>query len=683
MQFTDEQSEAIERADQDLVILAGAGSGKTMVLTEMVVRLIREKQVDPASIVLITFTEKAAGELKERLCRRLEKPLSFLEGMPVGTIHSFAARLLREESQDLPSDFVIWDESRSMLERSRTVHQELKKRLQAPSDGEATLAMEYGWSVLHNLLSRQLAMRWKLEAIKGDSFSANGEIMWAEHAKLYESIRQAYQEHKQRHGALDFEDLEEEAVRLLQDRARCAVLQQRYAYLFVDEYQDISPLQYQVIQSLYAPGLNHLVVVGDPLQSIYRFRGADLSLFTKTKESLVARGGQELHLLTNFRTQRQLIDQLQPVFNELFGAEFLGMSGIREDDGGGLLILDLPESKTLGERREAEVECVLDQLETRLAAGTAPDEIAILFRTRAAMERYEDGLAAREIPYHSQQGDFLLEQPEVVDQLNVFRALLYPEDSVAWAGVLRCPLGGLSDDALWVLKQSGSLAWDAKPLGLDAADQKHWQDISAWWQALREEVPALKASELAQRLLRRVRSRAAYQAAGQWQNLKAWHAFLQWMEEIDPFDLKEMLEVVEGFRADGARIPAWQDPAEQTGVQLMTVHGAKGLEFSVVVVADLGSSLPSPRDPILAEPGIGVGMKRLDAEAVGLRQNLVDTETYQDVKAALQAKEWAESRRLLYVACTRACDELWLPLARNKKEKRDTWNKWLCEALET
>ncbi len=669
MKLTEEQAAAVARADQDLVLRAAAGSGKTFVLTEIVHRLITEFQVPPAEIVVVTFTEKAAHELKSRIARRLEKPLAFLEDCPIGTIHSFATRLLRSGADWLPRDFVIWDEHRAVLERSRIVHQEIENLLKSPSEELSELIAEYGWRTLVALMSSLLGARWKIRALAESK--EEHPPLWSACCDLYQQLLNVFTEHKRRHGAVDFEDLEECALQLLERRGdRIAA---KFRHILVDEYQDISPPQYQLIHQLHKPGTNRLVIVGDPLQSIYRFRGAEVALFEQTCQELRESSATEVELLNNFRSDAGLIESLNTVFQSVFGESYHPMRGIHKgSESPPLQVLALPKTRTLTERREAEAGQLVEHIKKMIQAGRPPEDFAILFRTRAAMSCYEDALEAEGIPYQSQQGNLLLEQQEVIDQINVFRALCHPEDTVARIGVMRSPLGGISDESLWAYHEAA----ESKALGTE------WEDFQVWWDSLCIEAPHLKASEIAHRVWQRLVQRGYYKEGPERRHLKQWIAFLEWMEQIDPFELQDLLDVIEGFREDGARIAEVDaDDEAATGVQLLTVHGAKGLEFPVVTVADLTAALPNPRGPILVDPACGVGMRSLDQEAKGLRDELMDTDAYLELKDFIREQEIAESRRLLYVACTRAQECLILALDRNRKETQPTWNKWLCEAL--
>ena len=212
-ELTNEQSEALSHAGQDMVLVAAAGSGKTFVLTEIFAHLVQEQGLAPKEIVAITFTEKAAGELKGRIAQRIGSARSELDDAPIGTIHSFAANRLREAATELPRDFVIWEENRSQLERSRIVHQELRYRLHHPTESLAKLISEYGWRPVSRLLTVQLGMRWQLPRL----VELSRDPLWLAFRALYEQDEVAYTRHKPLHDALDFEDLEEAALRLLGD----------------------------------------------------------------------------------------------------------------------------------------------------------------------------------------------------------------------------------------------------------------------------------------------------------------------------------------------------------------------------------------------------------------------------------------------------------------------------------
>ncbi len=671
MQLTEAQEKAIGAAERDLVIVAGAGSGKTFVLTEIACRLLQEHQVSPEQLAVITFTEKAARELRERIQVRLGAEEDFLARCSIGTIHSFAADLLRRFKSDLPPSFVIWDENRAALERSRVVHETLESWLHSPPDSLARLLDEYGWRRLRQFLSTHLGSRWQLNRVSGLQTSST---LWQDYQELYGQLAARYREYKRRQGVLDFEDLEEELLRLLQQETYRSHCQQAFCHLLVDEYQDTSHNQHEIIRKLHEPGQNHLVLVGDPLQSIYRFRGAEPELFYRAREEHREAGALEVDLRINFRSTPSLVETLNQIFMSLFAEGYHPMTGVKEDASMSTLeILSLPKVRTLTERRASEATQVADRIEQLLKEGRCASDFAILFRTRSAMAAYEEELAERGLPFQGGGGCRLLEQQEILDQLQLFRVLCRPEDRLAWVGLLRSPLGGITDEMIWQLQDK------KKPEGLTTEEQRCWDNFDTWWQQLAAEAPHLKAFEIAQRSFLRFRSNAFHASGQSRSNLLQWIAWLEWVESTDPFSLSEILELVETLRSDQARLMELSPPVtDRETISLLTVHGAKGLEFPIVVVADLTASIRTSSDALLLDREAGIGMRTRDREVLGLQDRLQEGEEYQRVKKEAHEKDLEESKRLLYVACTRAQECLILPLVTDRKKKGNNWNDWLC-----
>jgi superfamily I DNA/RNA helicase len=637
MRLTREQEEAIENYDQDLVLVAGAGAGKTMVLTEIAARLFEEKAVSPQNVAIITFTEKAAAELKRRLLDRIKKPETFLHHCPIGTIHHFAWMLLKRSDHRV-SSWKLWDEVRSSHERSRMVHESLTALFQDPSDDFKKVLDEYGWHRLVSLLNEHLSHRWQFRRLQKTA----DDSLWQSYWRLYQHVLSSYQAHKAEHRVMDFEDIEETILDLLRMPIEQKKLQDSLRHILVDEYQDVSWAQHEIFMALHRRGYNKMIVVGDSHQSIYRFRGAEPALFERYRADCAKNDIREIPLMTNFRSAPSLIEHFNIIFSGLF-PQFDPIKANRTDRNvDALRVLSLPKCRWLSETRLAEARAVSKVLHEKKKGGSAWADCAILFRTRAAMPVYESVLTEQEIPYQTQGGQYLLKQRVVLEQINLLRALICMNDKMSRYATEQSPLR----------------------------------------ESLKSEISQQKASDIARSAFFESQ-RAEYDySPEERRSLLQWIALLENFEE-DPLDLEDTLSLVEGLIEDEARIMTVSPQRRQENkVSLLTVHAAKGLEFSTVILADLCATMPMRRELILFDPPQGIGLRRLDHAALGLKDQFIDSKGYEKIYQDLMLQEMEESRRLLYVACTRAIDSLILPLDYSRAEKLKTWNSLLCQNLE-
>jgi ATP-dependent exoDNAse (exonuclease V) beta subunit len=777
--FTDEQLTAVERRDGDLLLDANAGSGKTSVLVERFVRSVLNDGVEVTSILAITFTEKAAAELRERIRERLravhaEDPAHATDRAWISTIHSFCARVLRANAllAGIDPSFTVLDELESQrlagpafdaaIEDAAqlspdaiellagygvpalrfaigALHGELRSRgLLSPAlppiapapaldePREALLAARAQLAAELGALSPTATVQTALERLErcasvvapaepwpsdldearlpggnGTSLATRACVAYREeldrfkqacagrHAvrahrlldALLVSFGVRYAELKRERSALDFADLELLTRDLLRgDRGVRERYAGRFAQIMVDELQDTNPVQLELIESI---ARQNLFTVGDALQSIYGFRHADVTLFERRRAQLAERG-RHATLAINFRSRREILDALNIGFAPELGERFTPLLAGRADAAGDeprveLLIVDRAADWIKDELavawRAAEARVLAGRIRALLRDGASARDVVVLTRATTDLRAYERALEDLGIPTYMIGGRGYWSHPQVIDVVAYLSALANPLDGEALYTVLASPLVGCSSDALVVLAAAGrSLGRDPwwvlrEPEGsldgLDPVDRSRLERFAAWFAAERTSVARSGIEELIERALEQTGYDLAMLAmpGGERRlaNVRKLMRLGREHESAEGRDLQGFVELVR--ERSGASSDAPGDSRESEApvegealdaVRLMTIHRAKGLEFEIVCVADLG------REPrygaelvrvagdgrlglMLARPGTGRRVPALDYDALG---------------AERAQAEASEERRLFYVAMTRARERL-------------------------
>lgn len=399
-----EQQKAVQATEGPVLILAGAGSGKTRVLTYRVAYLITVKKVSPHNILMVTFTNKAAAAMKERISKLLASHLG--QGnkheLPyAGTYHSFCAKVLRIDGKHLgiPQDFLIYDEQDSL-----DAVKDIMKRLDI-----STKSFNPG-AVLHTISEA------KNELI--------GPTEYPQYARGYfqETVSTIYFEYQKllhENGALDFDDLLMQTVILFQkNRELLGIYQEKYQYVLVDEYQDTNHAQYNLTKML-AGRYNNLCVVGDASQSIYRWRGADFRNILNFKHDFPS--CKEFHLEQNYRSTQVILDAAFGVINKNTTHPILKLW---TDRTGG-------DKITLYEaRNEHDEASYISQI--ILQANRPFTDHAILYRTNAQSRVLEESFLHAGIPYILVGGTRFYDRKEIKDVLSYLRLLFNPKDTVSY-----------------------------------------------------------------------------------------------------------------------------------------------------------------------------------------------------------------------------------------------------------
>ncbi len=615
MELNDVQRQAVEHPGGPLLVLAGAGSGKTRVLTGRIAHLVRERGVPPWAILAFTFTNKAAREMKERALRLLDAGDNDL-GVWLGTFHGTCVRILRRHAELLgfPKAFVIYDtdDQRSLLkELLRGIGAD--DRLLTPAGAGARIS------------------RLKNEGITPEVFAAEGGgLLDRQLAEVYAG----YEKGLRGRAAMDFDDLLLYTTRLFElDPGVHRQYADRFRHVLVDEYQDTNSIQFGLIERLSSVHRN-LLVVGDDDQSIYGWRGADVGNILSFEERFP--DATVLRLTQNYRSTRTILRAANHVVKnnaarkekELWTENAVG-------DRLGLHLL--PDEEAEGER------VVSLLLEEQRLRGRANRDFAVLYRTNAQSRTVENALRRSAIPYQLTGGVSFYERREVKDLLAYLRALVQPRDAVSWYRIVNVPsrsIGKTTLDRFRAFAEAEGLTVPEAlrhPRMADAvgvAASKKLAEV-AWLFESMASLLALPPAESLSELVAKIRYREYLLEDSPVDAMERIENVEELITGADAYARRVEEPTVEGFLSEVALLTdkdIWED-GEDT-VNLMTIHSAKGLEFPIVFV-------------------------------VGMEEGLLPHASSLD-----HPKELEEERRLFYVALTRARERVHLLQA----SFRRAWN---------
>ncbi len=708
--LTDEQQHAVARRHGALALSAAAGSGKTSVLVERFVAAVREDGLSPAQILAITFTDRAAAELRERVRARFlelgeRAAARDTEAAFVSTFHGFCARLLRSHALQagVDPDFEILDEGLAGRMRLRAFSRALGEFLSEGGEQAVELAAAYGGDRLRAMIeSVHAALRSRGEIAPRLPIPAGGEPAavraCAQLDQLLAAFTSAYEAAKRTRGALDFDDLELRARDLLvREQGIRARWSERFELLMVDEFQDTNPRQLAILEAL---ARENLFTVGDELQAIYGFRNADVRLF-RARNAALAQTGGVLELNANFRAREQVLDVIATIFQERLptfsaphaarGAGEFPAAGLQSASPAVELLLvdrsgwgeEAELARELGAGlpraapwRQAEARMLAARVAQLVhAGGLAGGQIAVLLRALGDIDVYERALQQAGLRTIASAGAFWGQQ-QVEDLLAYLRALANPLDELALYGALASPLAGehVSLDALALLsraaREHGGRAFecalgDARSGQLEELPAPERLAIVGFCERLaaeRAELSRRSISELLERAVASSAYRAHLAAAGGGgeravANLNKLLRLARRFEAREGRDLRGFLDHVAYLKQSprGGESEAPVEGAEPDAVRLMSIHAAKGLEFPVVCVADLGRG-PNLRMPDLLVDGerIGLSLAALDGSPSAPALD------YEELCAERRRDEAEEEDRIAYVAMTRAREMLLL-----------------------
>jgi DNA helicase-2/ATP-dependent DNA helicase PcrA len=594
------QLEAVTHTEGPMLVLAGAGSGKTRVLTHRIAYLIDVKGVSPYNILAVTFTNKAAGEMKERVIALAGRPGEFVT---VGTFHSFCVRLLRAESDSFHRpNFSIYDTADQLsLIKQAMIMAEISESRAKPA------------AILGAISDAKNELVGPSEYNAGTYFE-----------ELVRRVYPVYMDLLRQNAAFDFDDLIMEAVKYLQTHPdRLEMYAERFRYILVDEYQDTNHAQYTLV-NLLASRHKNLFVVGDDDQSVYSWRGADIRNILEFERDYP--DVREIKLEQNYRSSRNILDAAHGVISQNFGRKPKQLW--TEQDAGREIQLFHAYNE------EEEASFVSNEIE-RLARneGIGAGECAVMYRTNAQSRALEEAFIRANLPYLLVGATRFYERREIRDMVAYLRLIQNPSDGVTLRRVINVPPRKIGNTTLQALR-----VWaeeQGKPLmaAVDAADsiesvgtpaRRALKSFSSVMAELRGAATELNVLDLLDLVVRRTQYETyvrdgSDEGEDRWNNIQELRTVAQDYSDEPPMEgLRSFLENVsllgETDEIDDAR----------PRVTLMTLHAAKGLEYRVVFL-------------------------------VGMEENM-----FPHMRSIEDPKQMEEERRLCYVGITRAKERLYL-----------------------
>jgi ATP-dependent DNA helicase UvrD/PcrA len=554
------QREAVLATEGPLLVIAGAGSGKTRVLTYRVAHLINAVGAKPNEILAITFTNKAAGEMRERLQRLLG---ASGRGLWILTFHAACGRILRREAQRLGyrSNFTIYDQA----DQVRLVKQCLEELERDPK--------RFTPRGIHNQISTA-----KNQLVSPDEYAQRVHSFYDQ---TVADVYQLYQRRMFASNAVDFDDLLMLTVDVLERFPEALEKwQSAFRYILVDEYQDTNHAQYRLLQLLAQPDMN-VCAVGDPDQSIYAFRGADINNILDFERDFP--GTRTIALEQNYRSTNNILDAANHVITnnrERKPKELWSDLG----DGEAVHVVEV-------EDEHAEARFVAAGIAALVEQGFSGDEVAVFYRTNAQSRVLEDVLVRQGVAYQVIGGPRFYERAEIKDAIAYLQAIDNPYDSVSLTRIANKPRRGIGQSSidrlqLWANAQGRSL-WEAmefaEEAGVGAAPLRAVTQFHTLMQSLQSGALEFPVAELVERTLERsgyieaLEAERTIEAQGRLENLQELVGVArEYQENADEPSLSHFLQEISLYSdQDAIR-------EQESLVTLMTLHNAKGLEFRAV-----------------------------------------------------------------------------------------------------
>ena len=602
-----EQHRAVETTEGPLLILAGAGSGKTKTLTHRIAYILATKKAMPSNILAVTFTNKAAGEMRSRVGQLLGQSADNRGFMPfMGTFHAICVRLLRQDGDSIgiPTNFVIFDES----DRLNAVKQACK---------------------LNGIDEKSFPARSIANIISGSKNELSGpeDLSGSGSTPTQRAAAQVFPEYERilrEAGALDFDDLIAHTVRMLKSQTTIREKwQQQFRYIMIDEYQDTNAAQYQLVKLLTGKGKN-IAVVGDDWQSVYSWRGADFRNILNFEHDYS--GCTVIKLEQNYRSTKAILDAAHAVIakNQQRSDKRLWTEA---GTGQPVQILQVASERAEGEAIVRRIKNATDARFRRFS------DFAILYRTNAQSRAVEEIFVQYGVPYRIVGGVRFYDRKEIKDLLAYLRVVYQPEDRVSFSRIVNVPTRGIGTKSLeafysWVLEEHGNsllhgLAEAGNCSTVSGKAKKGLIELSDILAVTRELVDTVAPAAIIDSLVRRTE-------------------YFSYIDDGTPQgesrreNVKELIGVAGGYQDEGlagfleeVALISDLDQAEFNGdvVTLMTLHAAKGLEFPAVFM-------------------------------IGMEETI-----FPHSRALYDQAEMEEERRLCYVGMTRAREELYMTCA--------------------
>lgn len=615
--LNEQQKKAVKSKSDKILILAGAGSGKTSTLTHRIGHLIKNNNVKPANILAVTFTNKAAKEMKQRLLVLLKSNLDY---MWIGTFHSIFARILRIEASSLgiSSDFTIYDSDDQVRALKKVMSNlNIPQQLHLPNRFQSRISRA----------KNNFQFPEDLDSNSVDNFE-----------ELLPEVYKEYQSYLKKNDALDFDDLLLKPIELFQNNPKILEkYQNKFKNIFIDEYQDTNKAQYLVVKMLVGDK-GKICVVGDEDQSIYKWRGADINNILNFPKEYPE---SELYRLEeNYRSNSNILKGSNALVSN--NTERIGKNlWTQKDDGDKILLMETEDELD-------EAKSILEHIHHQMFSKKRTfKDIAILYRTNAQSRAIEDELRRNAISYSIIGGIKFYDRKEVKDILAYLKVICNPKDSVNLKRIINFPLRGIGETTVGKIeKYAESLnttlyealghVREIPSISAGMANRViEFFDLMQKYRSLKDEI---SASELTSTLATE---------SGIINYLKTEYDQVESESRID--NVYELFNTIETFVAEQKskknsdtlnsfleNVALMSDidtlNQENNSITLMTLHSSKGLEFPVVFITGL------------------------EMDLFPLQRNSADT------------SELEEERRLLYVGMTRAEENLYLSYAKRRRK---------------
>lgn len=565
-----EQSEAVRTTEGPLLIMAGAGSGKTRVLTHRIAYLLDEKDVSPYNILAITFTNKAAKEMKARVEHLLGEEAQVIW---MSTFHSMCVRILRR------------DADRIGIERNFTIID--------PTDQKSVIK-----DVLksENIDSKRFEPRMFIGAIS----NLKNELKTPEdaqkeandfHSQMVATVYKGYQRQLSRNEALDFDDLIMTTINLFERVPETLeYYQNKFQYIHVDEYQDTNKAQYTLVK-LLANKFKNLCVVGDSDQSIYGWRGADIQNILSFEEDYPE--AKTIFLEQNYRSTKNILNAANEVIKHNSERK---PKGLWTANSGGDKI---QYYEAMTERDEAEY--VVKEIMKHQRSGKKYSEMAILYRTNAQSRVLEETFMKSNIPYTMVGGQKFYDRKEIKDLLSYLRVIANSNDDISLQRIINVPKRGIGPSSVekiqtYALQNNISMFDALAEVDFIGLSKKVTQECISFYEMIQnliKEQEFLEISEIVDEVLQKSGYRdmldreQSIESRSRLENLDEFMSVPKDYEENTPLEEQSLIN----FLTDLSLVADIDEADTQNGVTLMTMHSAKGLEFPIVFIMGMEESL--------------------------------------------------------------------------------------------
>lgn len=613
--LNDAQLQVVTTTEGPLLVLAGAGSGKTRSVIARTAYLIKEKHITPWNLLVVTFTNKAARELKDRLSASLNLNVRSLW---IGTFHSICTRILRKESEALPytSNFSIYDDG----DQKAVINRIYKDR--------SIDTKKFPPNKIRNIISRSKNSLIRPE----DFFQFNDSNFYSD---VVEDIYQRYQSHLLKNNAMDFDDLLMNTAFLLHDNpSRLQHYQQQFRYVMIDEYQDTNYAQFRII-NLIAREHQNLCVVGDDDQAIYSWRGADIKNILNFEQDY--KNVKTIKLEQNYRSPKVILNLANSLIKNNSQRHSKELWSALKSDEKPLLV------RTDNENGEAKF--VAKEIKALQRKGADLNQCVVLYRTNAQSRVFENAFTRQNLRYQIIGGVNFYQRKEIKDILAYLRVLINPQDNESFLRIINEPgrgIGKVSQERLIKFAGDANLSLREALFAVDqvsvgtsafAKMQNFGRQMQKWIELSNEASVFECVSQLVEDLgvIRKFEASDDPQDIARAENLKEFIAAVDEFSESFVEDHEEEPTLQDYLQTVSLQTDLDNYDTESSSIKLMTMHNAKGLEFDHVFI-------------------------------VGLEDGLLPHNRSMELDSALE-----EERRLLYVGITRTRKTLQLCFAASRR----------------